>query len=381
MIRSFFASVCLLFALALVPHSSFAQADSCTAVAAGTNQNITAHGDCRNVAFAGFSGLPSVCAPTNTTPAEWQSFYNNPPAGVTITLCGGTCTGYSYGGYCYHWTNPGSAQYSCDTLCAGQGGCNLAGTRYIGSDDSSATRCSAVASALVGTSVTATAMDGSSGPWPAGCSNQTFKGGWMAGNYYLPTTTCASADAFGRICACNTGSGGGGSAPCNLPWGGTTAHNTNVTAYATPSGTCTSQTRNCNNGTLSGSYQYASCTPSGGNCDENYVTVGNCYSWSNETCGANYDTIGGGTMQFCPQEPFQTYSTYSCSARSGCGGGGCPSGNTGDACGWLPNGNNGQTELVSCRVGGSCGSNSQYYYCNGNNWEISSSCGNPPQWY
>ena len=48
--------------------------------------------------------------------------------------------------------------------------------------------------------------------------------------------------------------------PCTLPWGGTLAHGSSVTAYLSSSAvTCTSQTRTCNNGTLSGSYTYQSC--------------------------------------------------------------------------------------------------------------------------
>jgi hypothetical protein len=51
---------------------------------------------------------------------------------------------------------------------------------------------------------------------------------------------------------------------CALPWGGTIPSGQSVTAYQAPTvqspNTCQSQTRTCNNGTLSGSYQYQSCT-------------------------------------------------------------------------------------------------------------------------
>jgi hypothetical protein len=52
-------------------------------------------------------------------------------------------------------------------------------------------------------------------------------------------------------------------ASCSLPWGGTLAHGGSVTAYLASSvcGTsCTSQTRTCSNGSLSGSYTNQSCT-------------------------------------------------------------------------------------------------------------------------
>lgn len=51
--------------------------------------------------------------------------------------------------------------------------------------------------------------------------------------------------------------------PCTLPWGGTLQSGSGVTAYAAASvaygNTCSSQTRTCTNGTLSGSYTHASC--------------------------------------------------------------------------------------------------------------------------
>lgn len=51
---------------------------------------------------------------------------------------------------------------------------------------------------------------------------------------------------------------------CKLPWGGSIAHGASATAYSTnlPTGPCSSvsQTRTCNDGTLSGSYTYGNCT-------------------------------------------------------------------------------------------------------------------------
>ncbi|GEM_PF-1808847 len=51
---------------------------------------------------------------------------------------------------------------------------------------------------------------------------------------------------------------------CTLPWGGTINDGSSVTAYQSSSVTspasCVSQTRTCNNGNLSGSYQYQSCS-------------------------------------------------------------------------------------------------------------------------
>ncbi|MBI3441187.1 MAG: hypothetical protein HY052_05215 [Proteobacteria bacterium] len=72
--------------------------------------------------------------------------------------------------------------------------------------------------------------------------------------------------------ASSSAEGGGGSPPppppptggasCTLPWGGTIADTTSVTAYlsSAPAGACTSETRTCSNGSLSGSYTNSSCT-------------------------------------------------------------------------------------------------------------------------
>ena len=69
------------------------------------------------------------------------------------------------------------------------------------------------------------------------------------------------------------------SAPCNLPWGGTIAHGNSVTAYLnaseTCSGSCSSQTRTCNNGSLSGSYSNASCSAT---CGSNWCNGITCSS-------------------------------------------------------------------------------------------------------
>jgi len=52
-----------------------------------------------------------------------------------------------------------------------------------------------------------------------------------------------------------------GCAECALPWGGTLTAGLGITAYAsaTPVGACLSETRSCNNGTLSGTYTAQDC--------------------------------------------------------------------------------------------------------------------------
>lgn len=60
-------------------------------------------------------------------------------------------------------------------------------------------------------------------------------------------------------------------ADCTPPWGGTVTHGNDITAYLNADepfgGSCMSQTRSCNNGTLSGAYTNESCSVSTDPCD------------------------------------------------------------------------------------------------------------------
>ena len=108
-------------------------------------------------------------------------------------------------------------------------------------------------------------------------------------------TSCASQT---RVCNNGTLSGNyayqscvPACASCNLPWGGSIAHGNSVTAYAAPSvgcgGSCSGQTRICDNGTLSNSYTYASCSVGGcAGCSVNgyYVPHGGCATFYGASC-------------------------------------------------------------------------------------------------
>jgi hypothetical protein len=91
--------------------------------------------------------------------------------------------------------------------------------------------------------------------------------------YQASSVTCGnSCVSQSRTCTGNALSGSyqysscnvGSCASCSLPWGGSITHGQSVTAYAgslVPCGSsCSSQTRTCNNGSLSGSHQYSSCS-------------------------------------------------------------------------------------------------------------------------
>lgn len=89
-------------------------------------------------------------------------------------------------------------------------------------------------------------------------------------------------------------------APCNLPWGGSINDGQNVSAFQSSSvgcgGSCNSQIRTCSNGSLSGSYTYASCSV-GSCCVANMGQPCNCGS-----CGCG--TIGCDGS--CQNDPYGT---------------------------------------------------------------------------
>ncbi len=60
-----------------------------------------------------------------------------------------------------------------------------------------------------------------------------------------------------RYSSCNNNHDNGRN--CSLPWGGSISNGSSVTAYSNQYGPCYSQTRTCNNGYLNGSYQYSYC--------------------------------------------------------------------------------------------------------------------------
>lgn len=95
----------------------------------------------------------------------------------------------------------------------------------------------------------ATAYAASTVPYGSSCTSQTrtCNNGSLSGSYSYSSCSVQPAP----------------SASCNLPWGGTIAHGSSVTAYQWPAHyspeTCIAQSRSCNNGSLSGSYTYSSC--------------------------------------------------------------------------------------------------------------------------
>ncbi len=84
---------------------------------------------------------------------------------------------------------------------------------------------------------------------------------------------------------------------CPLPWGGTIAEGGSVATFQASTGSpnCVSETRTCSNGTLSGSYQYQSCTPgvtpTNGACSATHYSCNAGNSISNNFNGSTYTWI------------------------------------------------------------------------------------------
>lgn len=101
-------------------------------------------------------------------------------------------------------------------------------------------------------------------------------------------------------------------ATCNLPWGGTITNGDSVTAYLNSSvgcgGSCTSETRTCTDGILSGSYTNSSCSvQSCASCSSNSCNAGQ------GSCCALPDTPHGATAGSCTENGS---CSYTCNNRS-----------------------------------------------------------------
>jgi hypothetical protein len=132
---------------------------------------------------------------------------------------------------------------------------------------------------------------GGSAP-PANCTtpwSTTLNSGYSVYAYSAsaayPPASCPAANTLScsnGTLTCNLAGGGTGAVAtncqyqtctlgCNLPWGGTITSGSNTTAYQAASvawpASCSSQTRSCTNGVLSGSYAFGSCSVTGQPCN------------------------------------------------------------------------------------------------------------------
>lgn len=143
---------------------------------------------------------------------------------------------------------------------------------------------------------------------------------------FLASSACPSCTSETRSCSSGTLSGSYSNsacsvscASCNLPWGGSISHGQSTTAWNTTSscGGCSSQTRTCSNGSLSGSFASASCTntacascslPWGGSISHGqsvtaYQDGSSCGNFETRTC-SNGSLSGSYQFQACDPREF-----------------------------------------------------------------------------
>jgi uncharacterized repeat protein (TIGR02543 family) len=153
----------------------------------------------------------------------------------------------------------------------------------------------------------------------AGCTSTPW--GSVSTGYsntaYVSTNPAGACTSETRTCTAGTLSGSYTNAYCNpgcigTPWGNL-ANGTGVTAYlsATPAGACSSQTRTCTAGTLSGSYTNTSCTAGCSSPCGGIVTTGTCVAYSTSTadvCSSQVRTCTAGSLS-------GTYTNASCTVN------------------------------------------------------------------
>lgn len=148
------------------------------------------------------------------------------------------------------------------------------------------------------------AYQAASVPWNGTCSTETraCNNGTLSGTYSNKTCVVTAPTN------------------CATPWGTTVNHGASITAYQAASvpsdGTCASQTRTCTNGTLSGSYANSSCVK---NCSTPWGTAVNngaavtayqaaTVAW-NATCTSQSRTCSNGTLS-------GTYTNKACTVTA-----------------------------------------------------------------
>lgn len=113
------------------------------------------------------------------------------------------------------------------------------------------------------------------GPMAHGASNTAYESSAPAGPCVSETRTCTNGTLSGSytVTTCTAG--------CILPWGEEIMHGQDATAYVSTSvpcgSNCSSQTRTCTNGTLSGNYTSQSCSAPCAGCTASAVCcASNC---------------------------------------------------------------------------------------------------------
>lgn len=289
-------------------------------LATGQQAVIDKYGQCRVVTNT--TGK-TIYIPTKTA-SEWVSFYSNPPPNVSAPACvgctldgvdvahgssrtfymatrscHGTCGSISQVRNCYNGALDGSASYkkaNCpNPTCAS---CTTANVNWA----TSSFTCTA--SAVGGSHGTSRNISDSASPSVGSATFMCDDGAWSK-----TSGSCAAAS-------------------CARPWGGTVLHGSSITAYryatASCGESCQPQTRTCNNGSLSGSYSNQSCsTATCANCSLAGVTVNHgasrtFYSSSSVACGGSCS----GQSRTCNNGSLSGSASYN---KASCSVAGCAS--------------------------------------------------------
>lgn len=201
---------------------------------------------------------------------------------------------------------------SCSSQTRSCSGTTLSGSyNYSSCSVSACAGCSLPWGGSIGNGASVTAYQNSSVACGSSCNSQT--------------RTCTNGSLSGSYAnsGCSVGACG-----CNLPWGGSITNGQSRTAYSTSSvscgSSCSSQTRTCTNGSLSGSYNYGSCSVNAcASCTLNGVTVAHggsrtFYTASSVPCGSS---CSGGTRS-CNNGTMTGNSSYN---RASCSVAACSS--------------------------------------------------------
>ncbi|WP_173202613.1 Hint domain-containing protein [Sphingopyxis sp. BSNA05] len=273
---------------------SYTCSASATSGAHGTTRNISdsaspsigsAAFQCNNGTWnqsSGSCGAASCARPWGGTVAHGASVTAYQTASVS---CGNTCASQTRS--CSNGTlSGGYTHQSCSVGACSS--CSLDGATVA----HGASRVFYLSSRSCGQACTAIDLSRS-------CNNGTLSGSSTYNKKSCPAQTCAS---------------------CTRPWGGTIAHGASLTAYQSSSvacgSSCNSQTRNCNNGSLSGSYTKQSCSVQACNAD---CTAPDGSTVAHGSCVTRYTRS---TVIICPTDLFtcMDYSTSWC-CNNGTGSG------------------------------------------------------------
>jgi hypothetical protein len=276
-----------------------------TTINNGSNKTIGSGADCRVI--TNNTGRQIFIPTGNTT--MWQRYIASAaPTGVTIASCNANCAsaGVSWGSGCSGTApiiNHGTSASVTNTAGGYTGSVTVTCTNGVRSQ--SAATCTAVVNGACNNAVALGCSAGTAisdnGQTACGTNRQWVCQGSGGGTN---SGTCSKANA-----ACSN---------CTAPWGATVNHGTGVTAYlsSAPTGACTSETRNCTNGSLSGTYTAQSCnagctgTP-WGNVAHGYSNTAYLSAAPTGACTSQVRTCTSGTMS-------GTYTVTSCNA--GCTG-------------------------------------------------------------